>query len=280
VAGETRVSEILSTAEEENFLTIKIFNDQKPNDGITFGTASPRFIATIEVGNNAIDPVERFKFQIDNIDTLCDYITLAAPISLDSDEKFMPLANTSNVNPNDFKFENTATIPVNHIKNELLTYCLTEPKEGTFDADTGQVSNQCAGFDFGTGTAKQTLFNTLVMMPPFRTCSNTFANPSTLEDQSNFDTYVIKGSIGGVTGKVFDDIITNDGKRSLTIQMVADNVLLNQDEVKIVDSNNPFMTIYFIVDAGEPGAEILPFEISKVSTECTKVGFAANPQVN
>ncbi len=267
ISGKTSVSELLSSVDSDNFLTIQIFNDQKLNDGVTFGTASPRLIGTIDVGRSQVTPIDTFDFPINDIDTSCDFITLVAPFSQKPDEKFFPLANTSDVDPSDFDLELGATLPEQHIKNRLLAYC-------TLDAKTGQVSSACGDIT-GSGT-----FNTVVINPPFRTCQTAFGDPVGTETRSNFDVYVLKGSIGSITHETMNNLISDGNSRSFTIQIVIDNVLRNQDQVKIVDSNNPFMTVYFIIDAGESEAEILPFKISRVSTQCTDVGFNANPQIN
>lgn len=271
IAGKTHVSELLSSTQLDNSLVIKIYNDQKDNDGITFGTANPRLIGQIAVGSNEIDPVDLFKFEINDVDSTCDFVTLAEPISQDPDEAFSPLGNTSEVDPNDFKLKLGTTIPVNHIKNELLVYCIVGESGRT---DQGIVSGACPG---GTEGAA---FNTKVINPPFRQCQNAFVTPATQPGGSNFDVYVIKGSIGDMSHEEMSDLISDDGSNHFSIQIVADNVLTNPDQIKIADSNNPFITIYFIINAGESDAEIIPFEISKVSTECTDVGFAATPQIN
>ena len=145
-----------------------------------------------------------------------------------------------------------------------MTYCL-------IGNSGGEVAKNCS---------EQAVFNSIIINPPFRTCQTAFSAPGAGTAGSNFDVYVIKGSIGPVSGQTMSNLISDDGSRNLAIQIVADNIINNRDEIKIADSNSPFMTIYFIIDAGDPEAEIVPFTISEISTQCTDVGFADTPQVN
>lgn len=269
IEGKTSVSELMSSVDLDNFLTIKLFNDQQQNDGVTFGTANPRLIGSIAVGSNEIKPVELFRFFVDNVDSVCDFVTAVKPISQQPDRAFSPLANTTDINPSDYNFKLRATIPENHIENQLLVYCVFGNKDK--GATTGEISKTCQN---------ESVFNTVVINPPFRTCQNAFDTVGGKTTGSNFDVYVIKGSVGSLSGQSMSNLITDDGSRNLAIQIVADNVITNTDQKKIADSNNPYLTVYFIVDAGQPEAELIPFEINEISTQCTDVGFAADPQVN
>ena len=252
IEGKTSVSELLSSLDLDNFLTIKLFNDQQDNDGITFGTANPRLIGSLSVGSNEIKPVDLFRYFVDNVDTICDFVTAVKPISQQDDKAFSPLGNSTDINPSDYNFELQATIPENHIENQLLVYCI-------FGRTTGEISKTCTN---------ESVFNTVVINPPFRTCQNAFQNVGATTTGSNFDVYVIKGSIGSVSGQTMSNLISDDGSRNLAIQIVADNVITNTDQKKIADSNNPYLTVYFIVDAGQPEAELIPFEIHEISTQC------------
>ena len=90
IEGQTSISELISSLDLNNFMTIKIFNDQKSNDGITFGTANPRFIGSIDVGTNDIVPVDSFRYFVNNIDSTCDFVTAIKPISQQPDRAFAP----------------------------------------------------------------------------------------------------------------------------------------------------------------------------------------------
>jgi len=273
IDGTTSIDDLFESLQENNDLTIILWQDTKENDGVTLGTPSPVFIGQFFVGEDPeLFPSEAIKYYIDDISTSCDYVTLTDPISSKADERFHPLANTSNIDPDDFDFKGNP--PENLVPNDLLVYCAQDTK----------ISNNCLFVKAEEEEEIKKGFVTNVINPPFRSCENTLKEVTTGSDsnkkEQTWAEYIIKAKAGMIPVQTFIDLVSGSSRGTLEIKVVADTVTLNDDEIKIVDSNNPFLKIYLVVNPDKPTATRVPLEIQQVFTRCNGAGFIDDPQVN
>ena len=267
IDGTTSVRNLFDSLQENNELTIKIFQDRLEDDGVILGVASPIFTGQLFVGEDPeLFPDDAIRYDIDDISTECEFVTLTNPISQNPQVAFHPLGNTSEIKTSGLNFDGDPT--TNLIPNELLAYCSQKVK----------VSNDCIKDLTKVG------FSSSVLNPPFRSCSDTLENSQSQnrvpENGQAWAQYIIKGTVGMIPTQSFVDLVSGDRTGQLMIKLISDLVLLNSDEIKIADANNPFLTVYFIVNPGEPTATRVPFTIQQVSTNCNAADFIEDPQIN
>lgn len=267
IDGTTSIRELFEELQDNNELTIKIFQDRAVDDGVTLGVASPAFTAQLFVGEDPeLFPSESFRYNIDDISTACDYITLTNPISQNPQVRFHPLANTSEIKTSSLDFDGDPT--TNHIPNELLAYCTQDAK----------IASDCIA------NAEELGFSTAVINPPFASCQNAVQNSQGQQrdpdENQAWAQYIIKGNVGIIPVQSFIDLVSGDATGQLMVKLVADLILLNTDQIKIADSNNPFLTVYLIVNPDEPTSTRVPVTIQQVYTQCNAADFIADPQIN
>ena len=267
IDGTTSIRDLFKALQDDNEMTIKIFQDRQADDGVTLGVASPSFTGQLFIGEDPeLFPSEYFRYDIDDISTACDYITLTDPISQNPQVRFTPLANTSEIKTSSLNFDGDPT--TNHLPNELLAYCAQDSK----------VASECVA------NLRELGFSTSVINPPFASCQNTVQNsqgaPRNPDESQAWAQYIIKGNIGMIPTQSFVDLVSGDSTGQLMVKLVADLVLLNTDEIKIADSNNPFLTVYLVINPNEPTSTRVPVTIQQVFTQCSAADFIYDPQIS
>jgi len=255
IEGTTSIKKLNDLLGPDGRVTIKISSDLVKNDGITLGYAFPLYTGTIitEKSENQVEPkaVNEIKFQVNKINTKCNYINLIKTVD--------PLTPEGDLTP-------LGNLGVNN---------LADTKDNKRPPEPNQNDLLLGGAQLLRGTADISTVSNLVLNPPFDQCRQG-PNPDA-QDKANIAQYIIQGTIDRQQLRSLGDV---DNNQILSIRMTADLVVQNDDKAKIVNNNNPYVSTKWVIDPDTSDTAIIDYNTLGVSTECTGVGFDNMPQVN
>lgn len=255
IRGTTSLSKLVRSLNgpSEDF-TIQIFADFVQGDPITLTMSSPPVLGRILIGTD-LKPEHTILYNVNDIRTSCDFVTLVKPNSQSPQSNISPLSpDQKNTNP---KTQLSKVGQVNQppTNNELLFGGGGPNAALVVNPNTGQVVQAIA------------------VNPPFRSCAGIVGSPSAAGN-AQIGRYDLRGSAPDLKA------VASGGTHTLEIRMVSDLVLAPNDLVKIVNNNNSFVKVSLWVDPGTPSAKSIPFDIAEISSHCESVGFTSHPQLS
>ena len=257
IRGSASIGKIVNSLKNPNDdFTIQIFADFNRDDMITLAMADPPLAGRILIGTD-LKPIDTIPYNIKDIRTSCDFITLIKPNSNSI------LTGKAPIYPNDKKSSPSVSLDklgqINQpaTKNELLV--------GGGGANGAFVVNP---------NNPGEIVQSIVVNPPFRSCAKNVGSTSVGGVDAQLGRYDIRGSAPDL--KKLD----MGGKHTVEVRMVSDLVISPRDLAEIIKNNNSFVKISLWIDPGTSSAKDIPFTIEEISSHCQSVGFTSNPQIS
>jgi hypothetical protein len=271
---------------------IQLAADFNRNDVNTLALAAPAFVGNIFVG---IPPfhISTTNYDIQKVDTSCDYIALAKPISQN------PVgANISPLNPPQ---GGPLGLPVKHptrtagnslvadIGGLLTNTCIknnppAKSKSGKLGGDCGNIKAAENQLLVQNSNGKLVDPNqpgepiaSIAINPPFRSCAGSLGLSPTDAMLANYN---IVGDPTPDIAQLVKSGKIDSGTHTLQVVITSDVILSPTDLAKISNNNNPFVKVSLVIDPNTNHPSLVGFNIQQLSTHCKDIAFTSTPQIN